>query len=71
MLGERPPASTPDGRITVSPKSPNPETEAMERAARAKQLPHKQGRDPQPRSRPDTGSTIPAGAQGARPRDGL
>jgi hypothetical protein len=55
----------------VTPKSPNPETEAMERAARSKQPAHEQGHDPKPLPPPDTGNKTPAGAQGARPRDGL
>ena len=55
----------------MSPKSPNPETEAMERAARSKQPPREQDHDPKPAPRPDTGNKLPAGAQGARPRDGL
>lgn len=55
----------------MSPRSPNPETEAMERAARSKQPPQEQDRDPKPLTRPDTGNKMPAGAQGARPRDGL
>ena len=51
------------------PRSPNPETEAMERAARSKQPP--QDPNPKPPTRPDTGNKMPAGTQGARPRDGL
>jgi hypothetical protein len=55
----------------VSPRSPNPETEAIERAARSKQPSHEQDRTPKPVPRPATGNKPAAGAQGARPRDGL
>jgi hypothetical protein len=55
----------------MSPRSPNPETEAMERAARSEQPPQEQDPNPKPPVRPDAGNKIPAGAQGARPRDGL
>ena len=55
----------------MSPRSPNPETEAMERAARSKQPPHEQDPIPKPTPRPATGNKSAAGVQGARPRDGL
>ena len=55
----------------MSPRSPNPETEAMERAAHSKQPPHEQAHEPKPPPRPVTVNNAPAGAQGARPRDGL
>ena len=56
----------------MSPKSPNPETEAMERAGTARRPAHDQDRNPKhpPAPRHDTAKK-PNGTQGARPRDGL
>lgn len=54
----------------MSPRSPNPETAAIERAARSQQLPHDPDRNPKPPPPPDAGKPN-GGAQGARPRDGL
>jgi len=56
----------------MSPKSPNPETEAIERAENSKQPPHVEDRNPKP---PPT-KRVPEGkkangGQGTRPRDGL
>lgn len=55
----------------MSPKSPNPETEAMERGARSKQPPPEQDRQLRPPPPPAHGGKPAGGAQGARPRDGL
>lgn len=55
----------------MTPRSPNPETEALERAARSQRPAREQDHDPKRPPRPDTGNKTPAGAQGARPRDGL
>ena len=56
----------------MSPKSPNPETEAMERAGNAQRPPHDEDHNPKPPPAPRTDSAKkPKGTQGARPRDGL
>lgn len=55
----------------MSPRSPNPETAAIERAERSQRLPHDQDRSPKPPPRPDAGGKPNGGTQGARPRDGL
>lgn len=56
----------------MSPKSPNPETEAMQRAGSSKQPPHEEDRNPKPAPtrRGDDGRKG-NGGKGARPRDGL
>jgi hypothetical protein len=58
--------------MSMSPKSPNPETEAMERAGNAQRPAHDEDRNPKPPPAPrnDTAKK-PNGSQGARPRDGL
>jgi hypothetical protein len=55
----------------MSPRSPNPETAAIERVARSKRPPHDQDRNPKPPLRPASGGKPNGGTQGARPRDGL
>lgn len=56
----------------MSPKSPNPETEAMERAGQAQRPAHDEDRNPRPSPAPPNDTARkPNGAQGARPRDGL
>jgi hypothetical protein len=57
----------------MSPKSPNPETEAIERAGKMKQPPHAEDRNPKPPPprRGEDGRKGNVGGQGVRPRDGL
>lgn len=56
----------------MSPKSPNPETEALERAGKSKQPPPEENRNPKPPpSRREAKGKKGNGGQGARPRDGL
>jgi hypothetical protein len=56
----------------MSPKSPNPETEAMERAGSAKRPAHEADPNPKPPpSTPKEQRKKANGTPGARPRDGL
>jgi hypothetical protein len=56
----------------MSPKSPNPETEAMERAGSSKRPTHEEDRNPKPPPSPRNEKGKKAnGTQSARPRDGL
>jgi hypothetical protein len=59
-------------RTSMTPKSPNPETEAMERAGGSKRPAREEDPNskPPPAPRGEQGKKA-NGAQGARPRDGL
>jgi hypothetical protein len=58
--------------LDMSPKSPNPETEAMERAGKSKQPPPEEDRNPKPPPPKRVAEGKKGnGGQGARPRDGL